>query len=169
MHGLRFRLWASSLVLMVGMAGAQAQVSNTSGTASITIVPSLSITKDSDTNWGTVTLPTSGSTEYTLSTTTGLVTVTSGTGFSFGDSYYGQYTLNGGALAPVSFSVSIGAFSGSGVTVVSSYVNGTSDSGTGNLSALGAMTLKIGGVLSVASTADTGAQTATITVNADYT
>ncbi|HWD38371.1 MAG TPA: hypothetical protein VG944_05950 [Fimbriimonas sp.] len=147
---------------------AQAQAVNTQGHALITIVPTLSITMLANTNWGTVTLPTSGTTNYTLSTSNGQVTITSGSGFSFGDSNAGSYLITGGALEPVSYSVSIGSFSGTGVSVVDAYVDGTSSSASGTLSALGTLTVSTGGVLSVGSDASTVLQTATVTLTVNY-
>jgi hypothetical protein len=147
---------------------ANAQTVNTAGRASITIVPLTSLTLVTNPTWGTVTLPATGTTNYSMSTSTGIVTETSGTGFSFGDSLAGAYLVTGAASEPVTYSVSIGAFSGTGVTVVAPYINGTSSTGTGTLSALGTLTLSVGGVLGVASTATTGTQTATVTVTVDY-
>ncbi len=146
----------------------QAQVTNNLGRASVTVVSLLTVTLVTNTSWGTVTLPPTGTVTYTLNPTTSAVTVSSGTGHSFGDGVAGSYLVSGGPLLPVSYSVSIGAFSGSGVSVLNAYINGTSSSGSSTLSLLGSLTLNIGGVIEVASTASLGVQTATVTVTTDY-
>lgn len=162
-------LGASAFALMLALpALSKAQVTNTSGQASINVVSLLTVTLVTNTSWGTVTLPGSGTTTYNLDPSTSAVTVTSGNGHAFGDGLAGSYLVTGGPLLPVSYSVSIGSFSGTGVTAVDAYINGTSSSGSGSLSVLGTMVLNIGGVVEVASTASLGIQTATITVTTEY-
>ncbi len=118
--------------------------------------------------WGTVTAPASGTTSYSLSTSTGLVSVTSGSGLSLGGGIVGIYLASGLPFESVSYSVSIGAFSGHGVTATSAFINGNSSSGSGNLSALGTMQLKVGGVLSLTTEAALGIQNATVSVTVDF-
>lgn len=156
-------------VLVFGVAAkCQAQVSDSSGTATINVQPGLSITRLTDPSWGTVVRPSSGTTRYQLGYNTGAVTVVSGTGHSFNDGLFGSYLVNGALSAPISYSVSIGSFSGSGVSAVIGHINGTSSSGTGTLSALGTYTLQIGGQVDVTSAATSGSHTATVTVTVDY-
>ena len=145
-----------------------AQVVDTTGVASINVQVALSLAKVTDPNWGRVTRPPTGTAEYTLNYTTSAVTNSAGDGYAFNDGAAGEFTLTGAASAPVTFSIGIGAFSGTGVSVVSAHINGTSSSGTGSLSAGGTLTLKLGGVLGVAFNASLGAQTATVTVTVDY-
>ena len=156
----------AGLSLMACMASAQ--TINTAGTASIDVQPALTVTLVASPDWGKVTRPSSGTARYTLNYSTGATTLTSGTGHAFSNGANGSYTVGGTASSPVSFSVSIGAFSGSGITVVASHINGTSGSGTGSLDGGGALTLLVGGVLDVASTATVAVQTATVTVSVDY-
>jgi hypothetical protein len=148
---------------------AGAQVIDTSATATIDIQSSLSLTLVTSPNWGRVTRPPSGTARYTLDYSSGATSLVSGDGYAFSDGAAGEFTLTGAASAPVTFSMSIGAFSGATpVTVFESHINGTSDNGTGTLSGGGSLTLLLGGTLDVSSTATLGVQTATVTVTADY-
>jgi hypothetical protein len=156
------------LALTTLSAIAGAQVSNTSGTASVNVQPMITLALVQSPSWGRVVCPPSGTATYTLDYAAGGVTVTSGDGYAFNDGQNGQYTVTGADSAPVSFSVGIGAFSGSGITVTSAIINGNTTSGTGTLSGSGALTLLIGGVITVASNATVTTQTATVTVTVDY-
>ena len=147
---------------------ASAQVSDTSGTATVDVQPALSLTLVASPSWGKVTVPPSGTARYTLNYSTGAVTLTSGNGYAFDNGQFGQYTVSGAAAAAISYSASIGAFDGLGITVVATHINGTSGSGTGSLDGSGGMTLKVGGIIDVASTADVQLQSATVTVTVDY-
>ncbi len=155
-------------VLLVMSAIAGAQVTDTSGVASVNVQPAITLSLVTSPSWGKVVCPPSGTARYALDYATGAVTVVSGDGYAFNDGQSGQYSVTGAPSAPVSFSVSIGAFSGAGITVVHSYINGTSSSGTDTLAGDGTFTLKVGGVIDVASTADVANQTATVTVTIDY-
>jgi len=154
--------------MMVLSATSHAQVVDTSATASVDVQPALSVTLLASPSWGKVTRPPTGSADYKLDYSTGAVTLVSGDGYAFDNGQFGEYTLSGAPTAPVSFSVAIGAFSGTGVTVVASHINGTSASGTDNLDGSGDLDLKIGGVLSISSTATIAVQTATVTLTVDY-
>lgn len=153
---------------MVLAASANAQVVDTSATASVNVQPALSVTLITSPSWGQVTRPPTGSADYKLDYSTGAVTLLSGDGYAFDDGQVGEYTLSGAPSAPVSFSVSIGSFSGTGVTVVASHINGTTNAGTDNLDGSGDLDLKIGGVLSIAANASIETQTATVTLTVDY-
>ncbi len=167
------RKMKSSLMATLGMvlvcSMSRAQVVDTSATASVTVGAALSLALVTSPNWGTVTRPPTGSASYTLNYTTGATTNISGDGYALSNGAAGEFTLSGTANAAVTFSISIGAFSGvAPVTVVASHINGASASGTGVLSAGGTLALKLGGTLAVSSTATLGAQTATVTVTVDY-
>lgn len=149
-------------------AQAGAQVVDTSGTASVNVQSELTLTLNASPDWGRVTRPPSGTARYTLDYSSGAVTLISGDGYAFDDGTAGDYTLSGAPTAPVSFSVAIGAFSGSGITVVASHINGTANSGTDTLDGSGNLTLKIGGTVDIASNATLTTQTATVTVTVDY-
>jgi hypothetical protein len=153
--------------LLSAIAGAQ--VVDTSATASVDVQPALSLTLNASPNWGKVTRPPSGTARYTLNYNTGAVTLTSGDGYAFNDGAAGDFTLSGAPNAPVTFSISIGAFDGATpVSVVAAHINGTSGSGTGTLSGGGTLTLKLGGIVDVSSTCTLAVQTATVTVTVDY-
>lgn len=154
--------------LLVLSALGNAQVVDTSATANINIQAALSLTLDADLDWGRVTRPPTGTARYTLDYATGSVTNVAGDGYAFDDGTAGQFTLAGAPTAPVSFSISIGAFSGSGVSVVASHINGTSNAGTDSLDGAGLLTLKLGGILDIDAAATLAAQTATVTVTVDY-
>jgi hypothetical protein len=156
----------AALAFLSTLAGAQ--VVDTSSTASVNVQPALSLTLVTDPDWGRVTRPPVGTARYTLDYATSAVTNTSGDGYAFDDGAAGEFTLSGAPNGPVSFSVSIGAFSGAGVSVVASHINGTSNSGTDTLDGSGNLTLKIGGVLDIAANATLAVQTATVTVTVDY-
>ena len=156
----------AALAFLSSLAGAQ--VVDTSSTASVNIQPALSLTLVTDPDWGRVTRPPSGTARYTLDYGTSAVTNTSGDGYAFDDGAAGEFTLSGAPNGPVSFSVSIGAFTGSGITVVASHINGTANSGTDVLDGSGNLTLKIGGILDIDAAATLTVQTATVTVTVDY-
>lgn len=164
-------LWAVivavALFAISATAGAQS-ITDTSGTASVDVQPALSLSLVASPSWGQVVRPTSGTARYKLNYSTGAVTVVSGLGFAFNNGHLGEYTLTGSPSAPVAFSVSIGAFSGTGVTVVASHINATSNSGTDVLDGTGNLDLKVGGVLDISATATVEIQTATVTVTVDY-
>src|SRR5690348_6794500 len=123
---------------MILSAVAGAQVTDTTGTASVDVQPALSITRVANPSWGKVVKPAAGTARYKLDYATGAVTLVSGNGYSFDTGQFGEYTVNGAANAPVSFSVAIDVFSGSGVSVVMGHINGTADNGTDSLDGTGA-------------------------------
>jgi hypothetical protein len=135
--------------------------------------PALSVTETLTANWGRVALPANGTTDYTLDWSTGAVALTSSTstdfqGFAFDDGWSGAWQISGGtAGSSVSYGISSGGFSGSGVSVVAMHIGGTSDSGSGTLSMAGALTLQLGGVIRVAASAGTGSHSLTVTVSVD--
>jgi len=156
------------LMALSAMASAQDSINDTSATASVDVQPALSLSLIASPSWGQVVRPTSGSAQYKLDYSTGAVTVVSGLGYAFDNGHFGEYTLTGSPNAPVAYPVSIGAFSGSGVTVIESDINGTAASGTGTLDGTGNMDIRVGGTLALASTATVAVQTATVTVTVDY-
>lgn len=162
---IRLVLIGLALTILTALAGAQVSAN---GTASVDVQPAITISLVQSPNWGQVVCPPSGTATYTLDYAAGGVTVTSGDGYAFNNGQNGQFAVTGAANAPVAFSVTIGSFSGSGVSCTSAYINGLASSGTGSLSALGALTLYVGGIVSVASTATVAIQTATVTVTVDY-
>ena len=164
---IRLVLIGLALTILTAIAGAQ--VTDTTGIASVNVQPAISLTWVQSPSWGKVVCPPTGTATYTLDYAAGGVTLTSGDGYAFNDGNNGQYTVTGANNAPVSFSISIGTFSGSGVACTAAYINGTSSSGTGSLSGSGSLTLLVGGIVSVASTATVATQTATVTVTVDYT
>ena len=152
--------------VLTAMAGAQ--LTDTSATAAVNVQPALTLTMVASPSWGKVVAPASGTATYALDYSTGAVTVVSGDGYAFDNGQIGSYSVTGAAGAPISFSVAIGAFSGSGISVVSGYINGYASSGTASLDVNGDLTLKVGGEITVASTATVANQTATVTVTIDY-
>ncbi len=130
---------------------------------------SQSITVVTSPSWGTVARPTSGTCGYLLSPTTVLVSVVSGSGFSFLDGGAGSCLLTGLAFRTISYSVSVGPFSGTGISVTAAYIGGNSSSGSTSFGLLGTLTLGVGGILSVSSSASAGIQSATVTVTVSYT
>lgn len=163
-------LWSLLLIacLTLVSAIASAQATDTSGIASVDVQPAMSLSLVASPDWGKVTRPPSGTARFTLNYATGAVTLVSGSAYAFDNGQAGQYTVSGAPSAPVAFSASIGAFSGSGITVVASHINGTSSSGTSNLDLTGSLTLNVGGIIDIASTATVAVQTATVTVSVDY-
>jgi hypothetical protein len=162
-------IWAGvAAALMALTATAGAQVIDTSGTASVDVQPALSISLVASPSWGKVVKPAAGTARYKLDYSSGAVTLVSGNGYPFDDGQIGEYTVTGAPGAPISFSIAIGAFSGSGVSVVTGHINGTSASGTASIGGGGTLDLKVGGVLDIASTASVEIQTATVTVTVDY-
>lgn len=157
---------AAALMALTSTAGAQ--VIDTSGTATVDVQPALSIALVASPSWGKVVKPAAGTAQYKLHYSTGAVTLVSGNGYAFDDGQIGEYTVSGSPGAPVSFSIAIGAFSGTGVSVVTGYINALSSSGTDNIGGGGTLDLKVGGVLDIASTASVEIQTATITITVDY-
>jgi hypothetical protein len=157
---------------LVGATSAQAQIIDTSGTATVFVMPALSITLVQAPSWGKIVIPPAGIARYTLDYSLGGVTTTvggaGGGGYAANDGVAGEYTLTGAADAPVSFSVAFGTFSTIGVSLVEGNINGTSSSGTGTLSAGGSLTLKIGGIIDVSYTSTLGTHSSTVTVTANY-
>jgi hypothetical protein len=163
---IRFILIGIALTILSAIAGAQ--VTDTTGVASVNVQPAITLTLVASPSWGRVVCPPSGTATYALDYAAGGVTVTSGDGYAFNDGQNGQYSVTGAASAPISFSVSIGSFSGTGITVVGATINGASSSGTGTLDGSGDLTLKVGGIITVAAAATVETQTATVTVTIDY-
>ena len=159
---------AVALMALSAMAAAQNSINDTSATASVDVQPALSLTLIASPSWGQVVRPTSGTAEYKLDYSSGAVTVVSGLGYAFDNGHFGEYTLSGAPNAPVAYTVAIGAFSGSGVSVVEADINGASDTGTGTLDGSGNMDIRVGGTLDIASNATVAVQTATVTVTVDY-
>lgn len=156
-------------MIMVLSATASAQsITDSTATASVDVQPALSLSLIASPSWGQVVRPTSGTARYKLDYSSGAVTVVSGLGYAFDNGHFGEYTLSGSPGAPVTFTVAIGAFSGSGVTVVAAHINGTTNTATGTLDVGGNLDLRVGGVLDIASNATVAVQTATVTVTVDY-
>lgn len=157
----------------VGIWGsASAQLSD-DGSGTVTIAAALTLAETTPMSWGTVAAPGDGTADYTLNYATGAVTLTASTsttfpGYSWDNGAAGLWALAGDANANVSFSVSIGAFDGTGVTVLASHINGTSASGTGTLDGSGDLDLNLGGIIRVAANATLGLHTSVVTVTADY-
>lgn len=167
---MKSKVWSLCLIAALSMltAIASAQATDTSGIASVNVQPAMSLTLVTSPDWGKVTRPPSGTARFELDSSTGAVSLISGSAYAFNNGAAGEYSVTGAAGAPVAYSVSIGAFSGSGISVVTAYINGTSSSGSSTLDGSGNFTLKIGGLIDVASTATVAAQTATVTVTVDY-
>ena len=160
------------IAVVVLVSGSSAQVSG-DGSASVNIAAALSLTENTAMNWGSVARPTNGTTDYTLNYATGAVTLTSTTstvfpGFAWNNGAAGAWTLSGEVSTAVTFSISIGAFTGTGVSVIASHINGTSNSGTGTLSGGGTLALATGGIIRVTATAGLGSHTSVVTVTANY-
>ena len=166
-------LIGATAMVMVLAPNASAQLA-VDGTATATVKAALTLSETTPMNWGSIARPGNGTTDYTLNYSTGAVTRTATTstafpGFTWNNGAAGVWAVTGEASTGISFSVSIGAFSGAGITVQAAHINATSSSGTGTLSGAGAFTLNVGGVIRVSNTATLGAQTATVTVTVDYT
>lgn len=155
-------------IFMALTVTASAQVVDTNGVATVDVQPALSISLVTSPQWGRVVKPAAGTARYLLDYATGVVSLVSGDGYAFNDGQLGEYTVTGAPSAPLSYSVAIGAFDASGITVVASHINGASNSGTGTLDVGGSYDLKVGGVLDIASTATVQVQSATVTVTIDY-
>lgn len=164
----RFLVVLIAGAMMALPASSAAQVVDATGTAGVDIEPALALALVASPNWGRVVAPAAGNARYKLDHSTGAVSLVSGNGYTFDDGQAGEYTVTGSPGAPISFNVAIGAFTGAGITVIESHINGVTDSGTDNLDGGGSFTLTIGGILEVASNATVGAQTATVTVTVDY-
>jgi hypothetical protein len=168
----------ASLALSAVSATAGAQVLNTSGTATINVQPMLTVSLVTSPNWGKVAAPTSGNAVYSLDASTGVVSIVSGTEayvFLSSGATAGQYTVSGGKGAPITYTVTCGAFTpaggGDAVTMTQVFANSaTTNSGTATLDGTtGTYTINVGGTITVPTTADvTGPQVATITVSVDY-
>lgn len=143
------------LALMLGCTAAAAPSAGT-----VALVTSAS--------WGTLILPAGGNTTVKLDPLTGLVSVTSGGGVSTGVGVAATYLVTGNLFQNISYSGSIGSFSGTGVSATATYVNGTSSSGSANLGAVGTMLLRVGGLLEVSPSASEGTHSATITVTVNF-
>lgn len=168
------------LALMVGTAwmllaaapAAFAQLS-VDGTGTVTILRALTLTETTPMGWGSVARPGNGTADYTLNYATGAVTLTANTstafpGFSWDNGAAGVWAVTGEPSTAFSFSVSIGAFNGTGVSVQAAHINGLSSSGSDTLDVSGNATLNVGGIIRVAANASLGLQTATVTVTVDY-
>jgi hypothetical protein len=165
---------AVAATAIMGLATtANAQAVDT-GSATISIMKAITLSETTPMSWGSVARPANGTTDYTLNYSTGAVSVTATTstnfpGFAVDNGANGVWAVAGEASTGISYGISIGAFSGTGVTVLAAHINGTSDTGTGTLDASGDYTLELGGVLRVTAAASLGAHTATVTITVDYT
>lgn len=162
---------AAALLLAAPRAGAQLSVD---GSATVTLLRALTLSETTAMSWGSVARPGNGTADYTLNYSTGAVTLSASTstgfpGFSWDNGAGGVWAVTGEPSTGISFSVAIGAFDGTGVSVQAAHINGTSNSGTGTLSGGGAFTLNVGGIIRVTSAATLGVRTATVTVTVDYT
>jgi hypothetical protein len=166
---------AGAVAWLLGLcAMSSAQGLDGEGTAGVTVLKALTLTElSSGMSWGSVARPGNGTAEYTLGYNTGAVTLTNTTstafpGFAWDDGNAGEWAVTGEPSTGISFSVAIGAFDGTGVSVVAAHINGTSSSGTGTLDGNGDYTLQVGGIIAIASNASLGAHSATVTVSVDY-
>ena len=155
-----------TLLLVANQVSAQG--SDSTGNAMASVLPSLTIVRNSDTNWGRILVPVSGSATYYLDYSSGATSLVGGTGYCFSDGYAGDYTIYGSAYSSISFEVKPDRFNGDGLEISNLIVNGDKNSGTGQLDSTGALNIRIGGYLEVQSYATIMTQTATITVRANY-
>jgi hypothetical protein len=126
------------------------------------------ISTESDPSWGRVAAPSSGTAYYLLDYLSGTVSSLTPGGYAFNDGQNGIYIFKGPAFQPISYNVTFGAFNDTGISVVSTVINGyTNTAGTGIANSLGNYTLKVGGTLAVtqAATVETHYSTITLTVN----
>src|SRR3954452_8969429 len=81
----------------------------------------------SEPSWGKVAAPSTGTAYYLLDYNSGAVSRLTSSGYAFNDGQNGEYTFSGQFNQAISYSVSFGAFTGTGVSVVSSVINGNVD------------------------------------------
>jgi hypothetical protein len=173
MRHLKNLIVAVAAMAIFGLAPtANAQAVDT-GTATVSIMKAITLSETTPMSWGSIARPANGTADYTLNYSTGAVSLTATTstnfpGFAVDNGTNGVWAVAGEASTGITFSVAIGAFDGTGLTVLAAHINGTSDNGTDTLDASGDFTLNLGGILRVTSAASLGLQTATVTVTVDY-
>jgi hypothetical protein len=169
--GIKLIIAGAAAILYMGQR-AQAQVS-VDGSATLSVMRALTLSETTPMSWGSIARPGNGTADYTLNYTSGAVTLTANTstaypGFAVDNGAAGVWAVTGEPSTGITYSVSIGAFDGTGVTVQAAHINGTANSGTGTLDGSGNYTLNLGGVVRVGAAASLGLQTATVTVTIDY-
>lgn len=169
-------LVATTLVVMmlgVGSAHAQAQAN---GTANVEVHDQLNLNEISPIDFGQIYRPTTGSSTfelYWISNGRGWGTTTmtisgGGDGSHVGGEQHGRYMIRGPRRQVVQISASIGSFNVPGIIVEQTFVNGRSNIQTEQLDGGGFRRLRVGGVITVTSSAALGAHTADVYVIANF-
>jgi|KBSMisStaDraftv2_1062788.scaffolds.fasta_scaffold398816_1 hypothetical protein len=158
--------------LALSAATVPALAASDTGTASVTILRPLTVTKNTDLRFGTVVEPSSGSATVLIDTTgTGNRTTTLDTGGApFGAA---DFTVAGeGAQAvtvsaPASITITNQTTTGT-LTVTTSTLNTGSQTLSGTFGTPGTLDVKVGGQITVQSTTNSGLYSGTFTVSASY-
>jgi hypothetical protein len=170
--GIKLIFAAGAAWLFLGTPKADAQMS-VDGSATLSVMRALTLSETTPMSWGSIARPGNGTADYTLNYSTGAVTLTANTstaypGFAVDNGAAGVWAITGEPSTGITYSISMGSFDGTGVSVQACHINSTANTGLGTLDGSGNYTLNLGGVVRVGASASLGLQTATVTVTIDY-
>lgn len=161
------------MTLGVGSAHAQAQAN---GTANVEVHEQLNLNEIAPIDFGQIYRPTTGSNTFELYWilrgrgwgTTTITTSGGGDGRHVGGEQHGRFMIRGPQRQVVQISASMGSFNVPGIIVEQTFLNGRSNIQTEQLDGAGFRRLRIGGVITVTSSAALGAHTADVYVTANF-
>jgi hypothetical protein len=164
---------AAAAALLAFASASTAFAQSDTGSGTITILRPVTVTKDADLAFGTVTRPASGSGLVTVATT-GARTVAAGIVEVGAGTTAAQFTIDGEGGQSVSITVDANFNMSQGgtdlaVTTSNNLPGGlTTQALSGSLGSAGALVVLVGGEVTLADTTPTGTYTGTFTVAAAY-
>lgn len=169
---MRMMTGCALAALLMSVAAAPALAASANGTATVTILRPITVTKNQDLQFGTVVEPTSGSATVTIDTGGTRTTTLDVGGGAFGVS---DFTVAGeGAAAvtvsvPATFAITNQTTTGTlTVTTTGNTLNTGSQTLSGTFGAGGTLAVKVGGQITVLSTTNSGLYSGTFAVTASY-
>jgi hypothetical protein len=164
---------AAAALLTLTSAGAALAQSDT-GSGTITILRPVTVTKDADLEFGTVTRPPSGTANVTIAAATGARTVGAGIVEVGATNQQAQFTIDGEGGQSVSITIDASFLMSQGgddltVTTNNDLAGGlTTQTLSNTLGSAGDLVVQVGGEVTLADTTTTGTYTGTFTVAAAY-
>ncbi|WP_168210582.1 hypothetical protein [Persicimonas caeni] len=175
-HLERVVLMVGVLVAMMLCAGSAYGQAQANGTGNVEVHDQLNLNEISPIDFGQIDRPTTGSNTFELYWilngrgwgTTTLTTSGGGDATHLGNEQHGRYMIRGPRRQVVQVTASIAPFNVPGIIVERTFVNGRSDTQIEQLDGTGYRRLRVGGVITVTSSAALGAHTTDVYVTANF-
>lgn len=158
-------LAAVATLALIGLPAGAALAASGTASSSVTIRKPITVTKALDMSFGEILPPTAGSQDFILAPATSTLTPGTGDGVRYGTPAAASFNIAGKSNAAISVSAAVTSnFTGTGVTLGSLTTSGDTASIPGG----GSGNIKVGGTLSVDSSALDGDRTAAVSLTVNY-